>query len=139
VSGFLIDTNVLSELRKGRRAAPAVLAWFETVPEEGAFVSVLSLGEIRRGIEQARRRQAANVQSLERWFTLLQQDWSERILPIDPSVADVWGRFEAFGRLPIVDALLAATAIARDLVLATRNVKDVAPTGVRFVDPFARA
>ncbi|HSK01498.1 MAG TPA: type II toxin-antitoxin system VapC family toxin [Kofleriaceae bacterium] len=133
---FLLDTNVLSELRKGKRANPDVVAWFAEVPEEELFLSVLIAGEIRQGIERLRRRDLDTAERLDRWLVTLLEDYADRILPLDLRIAELWGRLNAPDPLPAVDGLLAATAIAHDLTLVTRNGRDVARTGVSIVNPF---
>jgi predicted nucleic acid-binding protein len=137
VSGFLIDTNVISELRKGTRANGNVRRWFSSTDEDALYLSVLVTGEIRRGIEAIRRRDPRAASALERWLAALVQAHADRVLPVDAAVADEWGRLDAQGSLPIVDGLLAATARVHKLTLVTRNTRDVARTGVDVLDPFA--
>jgi len=133
---FLIDTNVLAELRKGARANPQVRRWFETVESDAIRLSAVTIGEIRRGIGNIRRRDAAAARALERWLRRLLADHGDRILPVDLPVAEEWGRLNVPDPLPVIDALLAATAKVHDLTLVTRNVKDVARTGVALMNPF---
>jgi predicted nucleic acid-binding protein len=137
VNGYLLDTNVVAEIRKGERANPGVRAWLEEVPDTALHLSVLVLGEIRKGIDILARRDARAASSLERWLAALERDHGERILPVDRLVAVRWGALDASGPLPAIDGLLAATALVHDLVLVTRNVKDIARTGVARLDPFA--
>ena len=137
MKGFLIDTNVLSELRKGARADVNVRRWFEGIDENSIYLSVLVTGEIRRGIEAIRKRDPRAASTLERWLDNMIEAHSERVLPVDAATADAWGRLDARGSLPVVDGLLAATALVRDLTLVTRNVKDVVRTGVDVLDPFS--
>ena len=137
MKGFLIDTNVLSELRKGARADVNVRRWFAGIDESSIFLSVLVTGELRHGIESIRKRDPRAASALERWLDIVMEAHSERILPIDASTADEWGKLDARGSLPVVDGLLAATARVHDLTLVTRNVKDVVRTGVDLLDPFA--
>jgi predicted nucleic acid-binding protein len=137
VKGFLIDTNVLSELRKGARADVNVRRWFEGIDETSIYLSVLVTGEIRRGIEAIRKRDPRAASTLERWLDNIMEAHSERVLPVDAATADAWGRLDARGSLPVVDGLLAATALVRDLTLVTRNLKDVVRTGVDVLDPFS--
>jgi predicted nucleic acid-binding protein len=134
---FLLDTNVVSELRKGPRADRKVAAWFAGLESGELFLSVLVIGEIRRGIERIRRRDAKSAQALDRWLSSLSAGFEDRILPVDRRVAEEWGRMNVPDPVPVLDALMAATAKIHGLVLATRNVKDVASTGVRTVNPFA--
>ena len=139
MKGLLIDTNVLSELRKGARADVNVRRWFEGIDENSIFLSVLVTGEIRRGIESIRKRDPRAASALEHWLDDMMEAHSERVLPVDAATADEWGRLDARGSLPVVDGLLAATARVHDLTLVTRNVKDVVRTGVDMLDPFAPA
>jgi predicted nucleic acid-binding protein len=134
---YLLDTNVLSELRRGHRADEGVARWFATVPEESIFISVLVLGELRQGVERIRRRDPASAARLERWLHALLATHSDRFVPVDERVADLWGRLCVPDPLPAIDGLLAATALVHDLTLVTRNVRDVESTGVRVLNPFA--
>jgi toxin FitB len=133
---YLLDTNVVSELRKGPRGHPNVVAWFSDVPDGDLGLSVLVVGEIRRGIEAVRRRDATKASDLERWLARLVRDHGERILPVDRAVAEEWGRLSAARSVSVVDTLLAATARVHRLTLVTRNVRDVEWTGVSCVNPF---
>jgi toxin FitB len=133
---FLLDTNVIAELRKGTRANANVRAWFDALDPDAILLSALTTGEIRRGIENVRRRDGAAARALERWMRRVMTDHGDRILAIDVAVADEWGRLNVPDPLPVIDGLLAATAKVHGLTLATRNVKDVARTGVELVNPF---
>jgi predicted nucleic acid-binding protein len=133
---FLLDTNVVSELRKGPRADRKVTAWFAGLESGDLFLSVLVVGEIRRGIERIRRRDPKSAGALDRWLSGLSAGFEDRILPVDRRVAEEWGRMNVPDPLPVLDALIAATAKVHGLVLATRNVKDVAATGIRIVNPY---
>jgi predicted nucleic acid-binding protein len=137
VSGYLLDTNVASETRKGQRVNAGVMAWLESVEDTDLFLSVLVLGEIRKGIEQARPKDPVKAQALERWLAGLEQKYGDRVLPVTAAVADQWGRLSAIRPISTVDGLLAATALAHDLTLVTRDVTDVAHTGVKLINPFA--
>lgn len=132
---WLVDTNVLSELRKGERADAGVREWFAGALDEDLFTSVLVLGEVRRGIESLRRRDAAAALALEQWLERLTAGFADRILQIDATVADRWGSLNVPDPVPVVDGLLAATALVHDMVLVTRNTRDVERTGVRLLDP----
>lgn len=132
----LLDTNVLSEARKGARAHPALIAWLQRADVDQAFTSALVLGEIRRGIESARKADGAKADLLERWLADLVTDFAGRILPVDAAVADRWGAMNAERSRPVADTLIAATAIVHDLVLVTRNVRDMRDTGVKLLNPF---
>jgi predicted nucleic acid-binding protein len=133
---FLLDTNVVSELRKGSRADAGLLEWFAPIDSAALFLSVLVAGELRQGVERVRLRDAPQAERLDRWLLALMNDYAARLLPIDLRVADLWGRMNVPNPLSAVDGLLAATAIAHDLTLVTRNVKDVERTGVRIHNPF---
>jgi predicted nucleic acid-binding protein len=139
VSGFLLDTNVLSELIRPR-PEPKVAAWMEATEESLFRLSVLTLGEIRKGINSlpgSSRRTA-----LESWLNHdLLIRFADRILDVDQAVADRWGRLAAAAvatkqLLPVIDGLLAATAIHHNLTLVTCNAKDVALTGVPVINPW---
>lgn len=134
---FLLDTNVISELRKGDRADPNVASWFANVADEEIFLSVLTIDEIRRGIESVRRRDSDSAAVLDRWLALLSEAHEDRILPINRAISEEWGRMSAPDPLPVVDGLLAATAKVLGLTLVTRNVTDVESTDVALLDPFA--
>ena len=133
----LIDTNVISELRKGERADPNVVAWFAGLADEEVFLSALTLGEIRRGIESIRRRDPKSAAALESWLGRIADQHRNRILPVDRSIAEEWGRMNVPDPLPVIDGLLAATASVLGLTLATRNTADIARTGVSCVNPFS--
>lgn len=135
--GYLIDTNVISELRKGDRADPRVAFWFAGVDDDEVYLSALTLGEIRRGIEGIRRRDPKAAAALESWLGRVAELHRDRVLPVDRSIAEEWGRMSVPDPLPVVDGLLAATAKVMGLTLATRNIADIARTGVGCVDPFA--
>lgn len=138
MSGFLLDTNVISELVRPR-PEPKVTNWVAATDEDLLHLSVLTLGEIRKGImilKDTSRRVA-----LEAWLDSdLVLRFSGRILAIDETVADRWGRLAARAtmgtQLPVIDGLLAATAMEHNLTLVTRNTKDVAGTGVPVFDPW---
>jgi predicted nucleic acid-binding protein len=137
VKGFLLDTNVVSEARKGARAHPSVVRWIRA-HRDRLFLSVLVTGEIRRGIETIRRRDSKAATALERWLRDVETQFEERVLPVDAMVADRWGRLAADRPVATIDGLLAATALVHGLTLATRNV-DVRVTGVPCVDPSTTA
>jgi predicted nucleic acid-binding protein len=134
---FLVDTNVLSELRKGPRANPKVLGWFRSVDDAALYLSVLVIGELRQGVERLRRRDPPAAAKLDRWLHELIERHSDQTLPVDAAVAERWGRLNVPDPSPAVDGLLAATALVHSLTLVTRNVRDVRNTGVRHLDPFA--
>jgi predicted nucleic acid-binding protein len=127
---WLVDTNVLSELRKGRRADAGVRRWFDEVADHDLFTSVLVVESIRR-----RDRAAADV--LAQWLEALVERFGDRLLPVDAAVAGRWGELNVAAPVPTVDGLLAATALVHDRTLVTRNTRDVARTGARLLNPFA--
>ncbi|MCR9159486.1 MAG: type II toxin-antitoxin system VapC family toxin [Nannocystaceae bacterium] len=133
---ILLDTNVLSELRKGARADSNVRSWFENVPAAAIHLSVLVVGEINRGIELIRRRDPTAATALDGWLATIERDHRDRILDVTLEVVETWARFNVPDPLPVIDSLLAATAHVHALTLATRNVKDIARTGVPVVNPF---
>ena len=133
---FLIDTNIISEVRKGDRGDPAVATWWNGVSEDDLWLSSLVLGEIRKGGELARRRDPRRAEALEVWLTDVMSRFGNRVLPVDTAVAEQWGRMNAVRSLPIIDGLLAATAKANGLTLVTRNVADVAELDVDVLNPF---
>lgn len=132
---WLVDTNILSELRKGDRADPGIRAWFADAGDDEFFTSVLVIGELRRGVESIRRRDRPSALALDQWLARLADTFSDRILPIDVPIAERWGRLNVPDPVPTVDGLLAATALVHDLVLVTRNTRDVERTGARLLDP----
>lgn len=133
---YLLDTNVLSELRKGPRGHPHVRAWFATIPEHAIYLSVLVIGEIRRGIERIRSRDPRAATALETWLVRVITTHHSRILVVDHKVAEEWGHMTAVRPLSTIDALLAATAKVHGLTLVTRNVTDITATGVSYLNPF---
>ncbi|MCC6007227.1 MAG: type II toxin-antitoxin system VapC family toxin [Rhodobacteraceae bacterium] len=133
---FLIDTNIISELRKGARCDPGVATWWSSVAEEDLWLSALVLGGIRKGVELARRRDPGKAAALEAWLGEVVSGFGDRVLPIDTAVAEEWGRMSAARPAPVIDALLAATAKVNGLTLVTRNTADVAGLGAELLNPF---
>lgn len=133
---YLLDTNVISELRKGRRANRGVQAWFAVCVDNELCTSVLVLGELRRGIENLRLRDPSGAAALEQWLARVHESFADRVLDVDAAVADRWGALNVPDPAPVVDGLLAATALEHGLVLVTRNVRDVWRTGVEVLNPF---
>lgn len=133
---YLLDTNVLSELRKGARAHPRVREWFGDAEEEAIFTSVLVLGELRRGVESIRHRDPAAAVALDQWLARLVDQFAERIVVIDGATANRWGMLNVPDPIPCVDGLLAATALVHGMTLVTRNTRDVERTGVATLNPF---
>jgi len=134
---YLVDTNVISELRKGKRADAAVRRWFADVEDEEIFLSVLTVGELRRGVEGIRRRDPDAAARLDSWLARVVETHRDRLVPVDRLAAEEWGRMNVPDPTPVVDGLLAATAKATGMTLVTRNVADIENTGVDYLDPFA--
>ena len=132
---FLLDTNVISEARRPA-ADPNVRAWLASVPDADLYVSALVIGEVRQGIERLRRRDPARVEVFEAWLSVLLHDYGDRIVPVTAEVAEEWGRLNVPDPLPVIDGLMAATAKVRGWTLVTRDVGDLARTGVRLLNPF---
>jgi hypothetical protein len=134
---YLVDTNVVSELRKGRRCDKNVARWFAGVAAVEIFLSVLTVGEIRRGIENIRRRDIRAALALDGWLEGLLLAHRDRILPVSLEISQEWGQLSVPDPLPAVDGLLAATAKVHGLTLVTRNLQDVERTGLSLLNPFA--
>jgi len=132
---YLLDTYVISELRK---PAPnrSVQAWFDGIASADLFVSVLTIGEIRLGIERLRRKDATQAAQLENWLRGLLDGYSDRIVAVDAETAQEWGRLNVPDPLPVIDGLLAATAKVRGWTLVTRNISDLERSGVSLINPF---
>ena len=132
---YLLDTCIVSELRKSG-ANPGVSEWISAIGANDAFLSVLTIGEIRSGIELHRLRNPSGAGNLERWLLGLETHYAERILPITAKIADRWGRLSPWQPLPVSDGLIAATAIEHQLTVVTRNVADFQRSGVNTLNPF---
>lgn len=132
---FLLDTNVVSELRRPR-PDPHVQAWFRAMDGRDLHLSVLVLGEIEQGIERLRPRDPDRARALTTWLDGLRERHAGRIAPVTLDVALTWGRLNVARPLPVVDGLLAATALTHGWALATRNIRDLADTGVELVNPW---
>ena len=133
---FLLDTNVVSEVRKGERCNAGVAAWFASVADADLFISVVVTGEIRRGVERLRRRDPRQAATLEHWLQDIVTSYANRVLPIDGRVADAWGHLGAIRSVPVIDGLLAATARVHHMTLVTRNAPGVDGLGVPVLNPF---
>lgn len=134
---YLLDTNVLSETRK-RQPEAGVANWIAATPPDRLHVSVLTLGEIEQGIARVRGRgDQSQAAALERWLRDVQAGFEDRVLPVTLPVAAAWGRQQYTRPLPVIDALLAATARVHGLTVVTRNVKDFEVAGVQVLNPVA--
>jgi predicted nucleic acid-binding protein len=133
---FLLDTNVISEIRKRDRSNPNVARWVARTPVTDMGTSVLVLAEIRHGIELLRRRDLEQAKSYDRWFSQMRAELADRVLPVDEPIAEAWAMMGIPDPLPPIDGLLAATAKVYGLTLVTRNVTQIATTGVSVLDPF---
>ena len=133
---FLLDCNVLSELRKRRRCEARVRQWFDAQSEEDLVISVITLGEISARIAQIAPRDPEQAQVLEEWLAQTKVELSDRILPVTADVAELWGCLSPRKPLPATDGLLAATALEHDLICVTRNVSDFERSGVRLLNPW---
>jgi toxin FitB len=131
---FLLDTNVISEIRRGRNAN--VAAWAKTFADADLYLSVLTVGEIRKGIERLRRRDPQQAEVFATWLDDLHECFGDRILAVDREVADVWGRLNAHTERKAIDSLIAATASVHDLTVVTRNSADFDGCDVRVLDPW---
>lgn len=132
---FLLDTVLLSDLRKAKPSRK-VVRWIQTQKSETLFISVVSVGEIERGIERARKTDAAFAAELEIWLEALLRLYDDHVLPVSANTARLWGRLSAKLGHDGADLLLAATALTHGLTVVTRNVKHFAPTGVAVINPF---
>ena len=133
---YLIDTNIISEVRKGGRCDVNVARWYETIEDASLYLSVLVIGEIRKGIEKLRGKNAIQADMIEDWLEDVAKTFGERILPIDGAIANEWGRLTAIRPLPVIDGLLAATAKIHRMTLVTRNTADIVDLGVHIINPF---
>ncbi len=131
---FLLDTNAVSEIRRGRD--PNVRAWADTVDGSELYLSVLTLGEIRTGIDRLQRRDPVQADVFTRWLGELRTRFAGRILPVDSRVADQWGLLNAVASRNTVDSLIAATAHVHELTVVTRNTKDFQGCHVRLLNPW---
>ena len=133
---YLLDTNVLSELRKRDRADRNVVGWFRQRQAQELFLSVLTVGELRHGVERIRRRDPSSAVSIDQWLNRTVREFRDRIIDVDRAVAERWGLLGIPDPIPDVDGLIAATALERNLVVVTRNTKHMERTGVPHIDPF---
>ncbi len=139
---YLIDTNAISEVRKGLRANTGVREFFAAVVSEGtpSYISVVTVGELRRGLELIRHRgDTSQADRLEAWLGQVLSDYRECILEFGETAAQVWGRLRVPHPENALDKQIAATALVHDLTVVTRNEKHFAEVGVRVMNPFTAA
>jgi len=140
VDMYLVDTDVISEIRKGNKANPGVRAFFADASRESVdlYVSVVTIGELRQGVERIRHRgDEAQAKRLGRWLRQVTTIYEGSILPFDEETAHVWGRLRVPRPENPLDKQIAATALIHDLTVVTRNTERCAPTGARLLNPFA--
>jgi predicted nucleic acid-binding protein len=134
---YLVDTNVISEARKGIKANPGVQKFFQTTASEDLYLSAQTIGEIRRGLENIRHRgDLPQTGKLEKWLALVVSDYADKILTFDEECAQVWGRLMSPHPEHPIDKQIAAIALIHDLAVVTRNVDDFRGTGVEIKNPF---
>ena len=137
---YLIDTNVISEARKGAKANPGVSNFFRDAADQPLFISVVTVGELRRGIERLKHRgDRLQAQQLEVWLDELIERFAANILALDVDAAQVWGRLRVPNPEHELDKQIAAIGLTNDLTVVTRNTTDFAGTGVRLMNPFSGA
>ena len=134
-TGYLLDTNIISETRKVR-ADRGVVAFLLATESAALFVSVLTLGELRKGVAAKRRTDPVAADRLGDWVDGIETTFADRVLSVDAATARRWGELSADRSLPVIDTLIAATAISHGLTMVTRNTRDVESTGVPLVDPW---
>ena len=134
---YLVDTNVISEARKGKNANLGVRKFFQTIEADDVYLSVQTIGEIRRGLENIKHRgDLPQARKLEKWLDLVVADYANRILSFDEECAQVWGRLMSPHHEHPIDKQIAAIALIHDLTVVTRNVDDFRGTGTRVNNPF---
>jgi predicted nucleic acid-binding protein len=135
---YLLDTNVISELRRDAECAPEVAEWYRSVTSADLSLSVLVAGEVKQGIEKLRRHGAhRRAEVYARWLDALKEEFADRMLPVTAAVAERWGELRATSPVPPIDGLMAATALEHDLTFVTRDVGPLADKGVRLLNPWA--
>ncbi len=133
---FLLNTNILSELRKGVRCDPNVSHWAAKESTQAHYISVLSLGEIRKGIELLRKKSPEKCAPLEKWLEKLHADYAHCTISITAEISERCGELSSMRSLPVIDSLIAATALEFGLTLVTKNAKDFDGLGISIVKPF---
>jgi toxin FitB len=136
---YLVNTDVISEIRKGDKANPGVRAFFADTSRESVdlYLSVVTIGKLRQGVERIRHRgDDAQAKRLGHWLKQVTTTYADSILPFDEETAHVWGRLRVPNPENPLDKQIAATALIHDLAVVTRNTDHFAPTGVRLLNPF---
>lgn len=136
---YLVDTDVISEARKGVKANSGVKQFFSNVSKSGTpiYISVITFGELRRGVEIIRHRgDEAQATKLERWLARIREDYAAAVLDFDEEMAQVWGKLRVPHHENALDKQIAATALIHDLIIVTRNTAHFEPTGARLLNPF---
>lgn len=136
---YLVDTDVISEARKGQKANAGVRSFFSGAAKDSSqlYLSAVTVGELRQGVEAVRHRgDTSQAPILERWLTRVVRDYAESILPFDTEIAEIWGRLRVPHPENPLDKQIAATALMYDLTVVTRNSTHFEPTGVRLLNPF---
>ncbi|MGA7830698.1 MAG: type II toxin-antitoxin system VapC family toxin [Terracidiphilus sp.] len=133
---YLLDTNVLSETRK-KKADAGVIAFLQTAEASTLYISVLTLGELWKGVAKKRREDPETAKRLADWVDGLELSFAERILKVDAAMTRLWGDWSSERPRPVVDTLLAATAVQHGLTLATRNIRDVDGIPVKLLNPWS--
>jgi toxin FitB len=134
---YLLDTNVISETRKVRPDR-GVMAFLDSADSAGLFLSVLTLGELRKGVRARRKMDPAAADQLSIWVDGIETQFGDRLLGIDGATARLWGELSAARSLPVIDTLIAATAIRHGIALVTRNTRDFKSTGTELVNPWRK-
>ncbi|MGA8820484.1 MAG: type II toxin-antitoxin system VapC family toxin [Xanthobacteraceae bacterium] len=132
---FLLDTNVISEPRR-KRPDTKVMSWLKHVESTALSISVLTLGEIAKGAAQCAEHDRTQAETIYRWLALVRSNYADRTIPVESAIAETWGRLAAKRPMPVIDGLLAATALVRGLTLVTRNVRDFADVGISVFNPW---
>ncbi|MGB7035196.1 MAG: type II toxin-antitoxin system VapC family toxin [Xanthobacteraceae bacterium] len=133
---FLLDTNVISEVRR-KRPDGSVLSWLSRADPAALCISVLTLGEIAKGAAQCAVRDSAQAAIYYQWLSLVRSNYADRTIAVDADIAEAWGRLATKRTFPVVDGLIAATALVRGMTLVTHNVRDFADAGVSVIDPWS--